>query len=120
MRIYVFSRTTIFLLVGMCAFSAPGDAKTAGCTLRVDGRTYLEGPCNVDIGSGGSFSIGAGENTRSRYFAYVNIDKATGIAQGYWNGVEAESHAHDDLGQLTREGACWVNNRARVCARAAK
>ncbi len=46
----------------------------------------------------------------------VSIDKDTGTGDGWWNGVDADSHAHDPLGKLTRQGACWVNARAKVCA----
>ena len=64
----------------------------------------------------GSFTIGVGETSRSDYFAYVLIDPdAPGVASATWNGVEAESHAHEQLGNLHRQGGCWVNERAR-CA----
>lgn len=86
------------------------------CVLQVDRHYYLNGPCNIEFLGDGSFSIGAGERSRSKYFAYVNVDKSTGKASGYWNGEYGESHAHEDLGELVREGACWANTRARVCA----
>jgi hypothetical protein len=93
-------------------------AKMGGCTLQVDGRTYLDGPCNIDLEAGGDFSIGTGGADRSRFFAYVARDP-DGTAQGHWNGTGSGSHAHDSLGQLRRQEACWVNGRAKVCARAA-
>ena len=57
---------------------------------------------------------------RPMYFATVQLNKDAGTAAGFWNGKEAESHAHDDLGTLTRKGACWSNSRAAVCAAASE
>lgn len=102
----------------LLAGTGAASARMGGCTLQVDGRTYLDGPCNIDVQDGGSFSIGTGRTDRSRFFAYVALDP-DGTAQGHWNGTGGGSHAHDGLGQLRRQGACWVNGRARVCARAA-
>jgi len=104
---------TFLVLLGAVnpIFAAPGR-----CTLQVDGRMYLNGICNVENQPDGSFTVGMGESSRSKYFASVDIDKATGTARGTWNGKNAESHAADDLGTLTRRGACWVNAHAKVCA----
>jgi len=114
-------RLVAVLCVGLALHPGVAHAKVGGCTLQVDGRTYLDGPCNIDLESGGSFSIGTGnDRTRSRYFAYVAVEKDAGTAEGSWNGADPRStHAHSPLGALRREGACWVNERARVCARAA-
>ena len=103
---------------GVAVMAAPiteARAFMGRCLLQVDHRAYLNGPCNIEMLGEGSFSIGTGEN-RSRYFAYVLVDRATGRASGSWNGPSAASHAHEELGELTRQGACWVNARARVCA----
>ena len=83
------------------------------CRLTVDGKTYLNGICKIDMSSDGSFSIAGLDR---RYFAYVSVNKADGRAIGYWNGVDAESHAHDNLGYLVRKGGCWSNDRAAICA----
>ena len=104
-------------LLGL-ALTASGTARSypGDCLLQVNGRTYLESVCNIDGNPAeGSFSIGTGEHTRSKFFAYVNIEP-DGTAQGYWNGASAESHADEELGRLVRQGECWVNDQARVCA----
>jgi hypothetical protein len=101
------------LLIALPSVAA---ALTGRCVLEVDRKSYLDGPCNIEMGPDGSFSIGAGEQSRSEFFAYVNLAPAAAKATGYWNGPEAASHAHDSLGALSRNGACWVNSRARVCA----
>lgn len=107
------------LVVGVTMWlSSPVFAFTGQCILQVDGTTYINRPCNIKIYNGGSFSIGQSDDgrRRDRYFAMVEIDPSAGTAVGYWNGVDGESHAGDNLGNLIRQGACWVNNRARVCA----
>jgi len=87
------------------------------CLLQVDGRTYLNAICNIELDpADGSFSIGTGESTRAKHFAIVNVGPVKGQAIGYWNGVAGESHAHEELGRLTRHGACWRNKRAKICA----
>jgi hypothetical protein len=106
--------------VWLAAGAAPGRADDGRCLISVDGRTYLKGRCNIEIQPDGSFTVGVGEQFRSRHFAYVNLYGGYGTAQGYWNGRAAESHAGSDLGALKRSGACWSNSRARVCAWRAK
>lgn len=87
-------------------------AKSAKCELTIAGETYIDGPCEFEsLGSGdGSFMFSA----ENGFFVYANRDGEQ--MRGSWNGVYKDSHAHDDLGMLNRDGACWVNQTARVCA----
>jgi hypothetical protein len=83
------------------------------CRIQIADRSYLDGPCAIDLSEDGSFTVfqnrgGAG------YFAMVIRDGPT--AKGYWNGSPDSAHAHDELGELRREGACWKNERAEICA----
>jgi hypothetical protein len=103
-------------VAGLLSGAGAAGAFEGKCLLAVDGTRYLDGPCNIEMSADGSFSIGAGETTRSKYFAFVNIAPGASEAMGFWNGQEAADHAHTDLGALTRDGACWVNSTARVCA----
>ncbi|WP_426425230.1 hypothetical protein [Bradyrhizobium genosp. A] len=104
----------------LCAFAiafAPAaiNAATGRCVLQVARKTYLDEQCEIAINDDqGSFSIGVGERHRSKYFAYVNIDSDG--ARGYWNETSGSNHAHTSLGKLKRNGACWENKTARVCA----
>ena len=108
---------TFICATGFVAWNAaPAWADDGRCLIAVDGRIYLKGRCNVDVRSGGSFTVGVGEKSRSKHFAYVNVERGSRTAQGYWNGREAESHAHEDLGTLRRVGPCWLNMRAKICA----
>lgn len=103
--------------VGFDVFAVTAFAAAGKCILRVDGKTYLNGACDISLIGGGSFIVSTMPNINPSYFAYVNLDSTTpGSATGSWNGKEAESHAHDTLGTLTRKGACWSNARATVCA----
>ena len=87
------------------------------CTLTVAGITYIDGPCEIDFFAGdGSFSAlqitGSGDLS---YFAYVSVT-GRDVAHGYWNEEPGANHAHTPLGTLRRNGACWSNSSARVCA----
>lgn len=103
-------------VIAALLIAGPAFAGQGRCLLEVDGRAYLDSRCRIELFGDGGFSIGRG-TTRvgSRYFAVVNVQRA-GLAEGFWNGPEAESHAHEALGALTRDGACWKNAKARVCA----
>lgn len=85
-------------------------AKPAQCKLTVNGRTYINGPCEFTPTGGGSFEIQKGD-----YFAYVNLNE-DGTAEGWWNEEPGANHAHTSLGRLTRNDACWTNRRVIVCA----
>ena len=86
------------------------------CLIEVGGTTYLDGACDIEMEADGSFSVGVGDESRAKYFAYVDLAPGAGGAAGYWNGPDGESHAHYELGPLSRQGGCWVNDAARVCA----
>jgi hypothetical protein len=86
--------------------------RQARCKLVVSGKTYIDGACLFRPMSGdGSFSIIANAED---YFAYVN--KTPDGMRGSWNEEAFAGHAHTDLGILQRDGACWNNTHAQVCA----
>lgn len=93
------------LMVSGAAVAAPGR-----CLLVVDGNTYLNGPCPIEIGRSGSATIGGG----GRFFGVV-IPNGDGSGKGYWNEEPGARHAHTDLGEVRRNGACWTNERAILC-----
>src|SRR4051812_33347706 len=90
------------------------------CRLEVDGRVYISTRCNTVIYSDGSLCVGCVEGPsdpgRTKHFATVNLSPGTKSAIGSWNGRDADTHAHESLGNLRRHGACWVNRRAKICA----
>jgi hypothetical protein len=78
------------------------------CELKVDGTSYIDGPCDFEAIGGGDFVIRGGD-----FFAYVYV---AAPATGFWNGTDKGNHAHTPLGELKSSGACWSNATARVCA----
>jgi hypothetical protein len=60
----------------------------------------------------GSFTVSFDED---KYFAYV-VWGADGEADGFWNSEPFADKAQTPLGVLLRDGACWQNAMARVCA----
>ena len=104
------------ILITLAVLAAtPAYAKPGHCLLQVGGKTYLQGPCEVTNNDHhGSFAIGVGETHRSKYFAYVNMEDDG--AHGSWNATPDSNRADTELGKLRRDGACWVNETARVCA----
>lgn len=101
--------TILLLCTTNTAFSAP----ISRCVIEVDGQVHLDEPCQfIDIGDG-NFTIGVGDSEASQYFAYVYIDNET---QSFWNGAAGGNHAHQPLGVLTRNGACWKSETSKICA----
>jgi hypothetical protein len=101
------------LCIGVQAATAfPGE-----CLLEITGRSYLNGTCNIVLQEGGSFTIGRGDRQhRSRHSAAVVLDPQEGVAYGHWNGRDAKGPMDQELGALTRQGGCWINDHAKVCA----
>ena len=87
--------------------------RTGRCSLMVDGRSYMSGTCSYRWLGGGGFQMSKRVRGGS-YFVYLNPD-GHGGAEATWNGSPDGTRAHDPLGQLRRQGACWVNDHARVC-----
>lgn len=104
------------VLIAACALAASfsaAHAKPADCELTVEGKTWIRGACDFDAEHDGSFVI----RSSNGHFAYANRDGDR--MRGSWNGPDQESRAHYELGMLSRDGACWVNAGARICAWAA-
>jgi hypothetical protein len=106
----------LILAMAPVLFTAAYSGESGECLLQVDGQTYIDGPCNIELVKGGSFSIAVGETQASKYSAHVTRDPDTGRATGFWNGADAAPAGHEDLGNLVRDEGCWFNERAKVCA----
>lgn len=99
-----------------CGIFSSAQALTGKCLLRVDGLTYINGPCEIHAGKdyfpdkpSGTFSILSGDH---RPAAQV-IGSPGDSREGLWNYGHGMSN---DTGTLHRDGACWVNEHARICA----
>ena len=107
-------RSRIIAGLMLLTVSTPVHASQVICFLEVNGQIFMQGRCNYSPDTDGSFSIGT-DDPKAKYFAYVTTS-APNEAAGYWNGVAAASHAHESLGNLHRDGGCWINDSAKVCA----
>jgi hypothetical protein len=104
------------------AMPAKAAPRRADCLIVVDGKTYVNGPCQYDpFDTDGSFTLGDyvithrgvdAAHTRGRG-TFVQIDASNGTAT--WNEGGAY-HAQAELGAVHKAGACWVGARAKVCA----
>ncbi|GEM_PF-654057 len=88
------------------------------CRFEVDGKTLLDGRCQVYPMGDGGYTLNtwsAGKPTQS-HFAVVTT-RADGKADATWNADPDDDKAMDPLGTVTLQDGCWVNDRARICAR---
>lgn len=102
-------KTIAIAAAAVLASSSVAHAKPVHCFLNVNGKVYIDNICDYDEEKDGSFTIGA--NGKSVYFAYVFPG-----SDSYWNREPTSTHAHASLGVLSKSGACWANDHARVCA----
>ncbi|WP_267554137.1 hypothetical protein [Rhizobium rhizogenes] len=100
--------------IAFLAISSTAHAAQVICFLEVDGQIYLQGRCTYVPDPNGSFSIET-DDPGGKYFAYL-ATSAPNEATGFWNGTAGGTHAHEDLGKLHRNGGCWVNDTAKICA----
>ena len=114
-------RVLAFVVLGLALATAPANAfaqdettDISRCVIEVDGKVWQDGLCSFEAREDGSFFV-SGQGTAPT-FAYVDVAQDGLPPMGVWNGVGRDSHAHDRLGELRQDGACWVNDRARVCA----
>src|SRR6476660_318770 len=110
------SVVAICALTGSAAIAAQ---RPAQCKLVVKGKTYIDGRCNFEDFGDGSFAIGVLRDDQripvgGFYFAYVDVHGNK--AEAKWNEDPRELHANAPLGTLSRNGACWENAIAQVCA----
>jgi hypothetical protein len=85
------------------------------CLLEVNKKKYLNGSCAITMENDGGFLIGASETQPVTYFAIISVT-GKDVSEGFWNEEKGANHAHTPLGNLVRKGACWQNQKAKVCA----
>jgi hypothetical protein len=85
--------------------------KKGRCSLNVAGTTYIDGDCWIRLERDGSFQI---TSLDERYFA--QLDRTGTEAVANWNEDPGSTHAHSTLGTMQRDGACWRNEEAQICA----
>ncbi|MET3711165.1 hypothetical protein ABIC65_001867 [Sphingomonas trueperi] len=96
----------------------PPHSAAKQCRFEVDGKTLLDGRCQVYPMGDGGYTLNtwsAGKPVQS-HFAVVTT-RADGKADATWNADPNDDKAGDPLGTVTRKDGCWVNQRTRICAR---
>ncbi|MET3724161.1 hypothetical protein [Sphingomonas trueperi] len=96
----------------------PPHSSAKQCHFEVDGKTLLDGRCQVYPMGDGGYTLNtwsAGKPVQS-HFAVVTT-RADGKADATWNADPDDDRAGDPLGTVTRKDGCWVNQRTRICAR---
>jgi hypothetical protein len=96
----IFALASAALSVAGAAPQAQAAQRKADCLLIVDGKTFINGPCDYSPDNDGGFQIsrcvvthgGYGYQVRGHgYFAYV-FPNSDGLATGSWNGTGQASH----------------------------
>ena len=84
------------------------------CKLQISGKVMFDGECKYILEVGGSFTIYENYGLPG-YFAMLQRDGNS--ANGYWNGARDSDHAQDELGLMTRRGACWADEigSSQIC-----
>jgi hypothetical protein len=80
------------------------------CRLQVNGVSYINGNCEIELRKGGSFQIW----TIGRTGPSASVVRQGTSATGSWQAGPGQPAV--DLGQLQRKGACWVNDDNQICA----
>jgi len=81
------------------------------CRLVVNVATHIDGDCWIRLEDDGSFQI---MSLDDKYFAQLNRSGREEL--GYWTETPSSTHAHTALGIMTRNGPCWSNVEAEICA----
>lgn len=112
------------------------NAKMAKCYLAVNNIVFINGACSFEFMNGdgsfsfddmrlktrcGSYDLGPGRCssastlvTSKGTFGQLVIT-SPGRAKIYWNEGSA-LHAHGKIEPVERDGACWQNSQAKLCA----
>jgi hypothetical protein len=105
-----------YIVTALAVVLSSGEASAeniSACSLIVDGKQYINGPCDFDPLGDGSFKI-----MKAPWFAYVNLRAdQRNTADGSWNENPESNHAESQLGVLVHRAECWSNERAVICAK---
>lgn len=111
------NRCPLYIAVSFLLLSwpptSPGETVVAQCSLEVRNTKYIEGQCQIETDPTGSLIM---RSIPLTYFAVLNMDSPTSsTGDGYWNKETTSTHAHAALGAMTKKGACWLNETAKIC-----
>ena len=117
------------LIGSICPANTAWDTFNGRCLLEIDGSRLIDGPCRIELFVAdlegrkthpglktGTFSIETKEGASILYSAFVEVTGANRAA-AWWSEKSGQTPGqHDPQGVLTRDGACWVGDRVRICA----
>lgn len=110
----------LFMATGLPASlsAAPARSTMKRCYLAVDGKVRVNNPCRVfPLGDRGyTINTWDGGKPRRSHFAQVNANP-DGTGDATWNADPNDDRALDPLGKVRWVKGCWINGRARICAR---
>lgn len=100
------------MIVGLSlCLAAP--AWAGSCLVEVQGQRYLDGSCDIRRSDRGFIVAKPGGGQA----AAVHIDPFdSNRGHAGWNGRMGDRPDGQGLGPMRREGSCWVNDKAKVCA----
>lgn len=95
-----------------------GQSAPKRCYLAIDGKTLVDNRCLVFPLDHGGYTLNTWDKGKPRrsHFAQVNADPG-GTGTASWNADPNDDRALDPLGRVRLVHGCWVNRRARICAR---
>ena len=114
-----FSLTALLLLTALPAAARDwggGKETEVGCEALVEGQVLVDGPCTALLYKGGDFEV---SQANGRVFIGVEIT-GKGVGKAHYRELNDGVATVEDLGPVRREKfdpACWMGERARVCAR---
>jgi hypothetical protein len=96
------------LLLTTAALQA--EARPADCRLVIDQKTLMDGPCEFDAGSDGSFRM-----EDDGHVALVMVTQP-GRGEGQWTQKPEVRSSYKEVKGLRRQGACWTSGNNSFCA----
>ena len=88
------------------------------CYLSVDGKVRVNNRCRVFPLGGRSYTLNTWDHGKPRRSHFAQIDThPDGTGDATWNADPNDTHAQDPLGTVRWVKGCWINRRARICAR---
>ena len=118
MRIIPISLAAALAVAGLSAALAAPHSTIRQCYLSVDGKVRVDNRCRVYPLGGRSYTLNTWDHGKPRrsHFAQVNANP-DGTGDAIWNADPNDTHAQDPLGTVRGVKGCWINRRAKICAR---
>jgi hypothetical protein len=99
------------LLAGAFLLPQAAEARPADCLVVLEGRTYIDGPCEYESFPEGHFIV-----TLDRRSAKVMVDIGFRVGHALYEDTAPANPEARLIGDVHREGSCWINRVGRVCA----